>query len=118
MPVRRNRNHKSARPATSPVIKDVPTLLQKAQEYIDKLDPQGALIFLKEAMALEPENIQVIDLTASTLMDAGDDENAFPVRSVLLLLSSDPCVAAREERPDRPRSQLREVDVPGTAPGA
>ncbi|KAK8831421.1 hypothetical protein WA577_000508 [Blastocystis sp. JDR] len=79
MTIKRGRNHKSTRPAAPPAIKDTATLIKKAQDCIDKLDPQGALIFLREALALEPENIQVIDLTASTMMDAGDDENAFPL---------------------------------------
>lgn len=118
MTIKRGRNHKSTRPAAPPAIKDTATLMKKAQDCIDKLDPQGALIFLREALALEPENIQVIDLTASTMMDAGDDENAFPVRYVFRRLSSYPNVVACKECADGPKAQLRKVDVFGPTPSA
>lgn len=118
MTIKRGRNHKSTRPAAPPAIQDTATLMKKAQDCIDKLDPQGALIFLREALAKEPENIQVIDLTASTMMDAGDDENAFPVRIVFRLLFSYPLVVTCKKCTDGPRTQLRKVDVLGTTPSS
>ena len=42
----------------------------------------GAIIYLKDALNKEPENIEIIDLTASTLMELGNDEEAFPVFSI------------------------------------
>lgn len=65
------------------MITDVPTLLQKAQEYIDKFKLEEALIVLKQALNLEPENVTVIDTTSSVLMELGKTDDAFPVGFML-----------------------------------
>ena len=64
---------------TTRVITDVPTLVQLARESIDKLDPKSAIVYLKEALKFEPNNWEVVDLTASMLIDLGDEEEAFKV---------------------------------------
>lgn len=80
MKKRSTRGARNTKRAVAPLITDVPTLLQKAQENIDKLEWDNALIYLKQALNLEPDNISVIDTTASALMEVGNAEDAFPVR--------------------------------------
>lgn len=80
MKKRSTRGVRNTKRAVAPLITDVPTLLQKAQENIDKLEWDNALIYLKQALNLEPDNISVIDTTASALMEVGNAEDAFPVR--------------------------------------
>ena len=43
-----------------------------------------ALVYLKQALNLEPENITVIDMTASVLMELGETDDAFPVSFLLI----------------------------------
>lgn len=76
---RGNKHVQAAKRAVVPMIKDVPTLLQKAQESIDKLDWKMAVVYLKQALTQEPENIGIIDMTAGALMEIGETEEAFPV---------------------------------------
>ena len=82
MPNHRRNNKKSTFRTISQQKLSVPELLQKAQECIDKMEFSGAIIYLKDALNKEPENIEIIDLTASTLMELGNDEEAFPVFSI------------------------------------
>ena len=82
MPNHRRNNKKSTFRTISQQKLSVPELLQKAQECIDKMEFSGAIICLKDALNKEPENIEIIDLTASTLMELGNDEEAFPVFSI------------------------------------
>ena len=72
MKKRSTRSAKNTKRAAAPLITDVPTLMQKAQENIDKLEWDNAL-------NMEPDNINVIDTTASALMEVGNAEDAFPV---------------------------------------
>lgn len=83
MTKRWNRSSAAAKKRSAPLITDVPTLLQKAQEYIDKFKLEEALIVLKQALNLEPENVTVIDTTASVLMELGKTDDAFPVGFML-----------------------------------
>ena len=76
---RGNKHVQAAKRAVVPIIKDVPTLLQKAQESIDKLDWKMAVVYLKQALTQEPENIDIIDMTAGALMEVGETDEAFPV---------------------------------------
>lgn len=82
MPNHRRNNKKSTFRTISQQKLSVPELLRKAQECIDKMEFSGAIIYLKDALNKEPENIEIIDLTASTLMELGNDEEAFPVFSI------------------------------------
>ena len=82
---RGNKHVQAAKRAVVPMIKDVPTLLQKAQESIDKLDWKMAVVYLKQALTQEPENIDIIDMTAGALMEIGETEEAFPVRIQFVL---------------------------------
>lgn len=84
MTIRRKQHGKSAATAISQKM-DVPSLLQYAQECIDKMEFTKAIIYLKDALNKEPENITVIDMTAATYMELGNDEEAFPVYMVQLL---------------------------------
>ena len=79
MKKRSTRGARNQKRAVAPLITDVPTLMQKAQENIDKLEWDNALIYLKQALNIEPDNISVIDTTASALMEVGNAEDAFPV---------------------------------------
>ena len=79
MKKRSTRGAKNTKRAVAPLITDVPTLMQKAQENIDKLEWDNALIYLKQALNMEPDNIGIIDTTASALMEVGNAEEAFPV---------------------------------------
>lgn len=79
MKKRSTRSAKNTKRAAAPLITDVPTLMLKAQENIDKLEWDNALIYLKQALNMEPDNINVIDTTASALMEVGNAEDAFPV---------------------------------------
>ena len=82
---RGNKRVQNAKKAAVPLIKDVPTLLQKAQESIDRLDWRMALAYLKQALTIEPENITIIDMTAGAMMELGETEDAFPVRLWVLV---------------------------------
>ena len=75
---RRNTNRRVKSPITQQT-QDVPSLLQSAQEFIDKMEFTSAIVYLKNALNLEPENITIVDMTAATLMEMGNDEEAFPV---------------------------------------
>lgn len=84
MTIRRKQHGKSAATVISQKM-DVPSLLQHAQECIDKMEFTKAIIYLKDALNKEPENITVIDMTAATYMELGNDEEAFPVYITQLL---------------------------------
>ena len=78
MPSKRNRNDKSNKGKS--FVADVSTLLQRAQNCIDKMDGKGALLHLEEALKQQPDNLEVVDKTANVYMELGEDEKAFPVR--------------------------------------
>lgn len=84
MTKRSNRPSTNARKGCAPLITDVPTLLKNAQENSDMLQWKKALVYLKQALNLEPENITVIDMTASVLMELGETDDAFPVSFLLI----------------------------------
>lgn len=79
MPICRKNKSRQYKTNTTQENLDVPTLLQKAQESIDKMEYTTAIIYLKSALNKEPENITIIDMTAATHMEMGNDEEAFPV---------------------------------------
>lgn len=74
------------------MITDVPTLLKNAQENIDTMKWKNALVFLKQALNIEPENVTVIDTMASVLMELGETDDAFPVGFILILGNSLICL--------------------------
>lgn len=77
MPSKRNRNDKSNKGKS--LVADVSTLLQRAQNCIDKMDGKGALLHLEEALKQQPDNLEVVDKTANVYMELGEDEKAFPL---------------------------------------
>ena len=79
MPGPRRNINRRVKPSIVQQTQDVPSLLQSAQEFIDKMDYTSAIVFLKNALIKEPENITVVDMTAATLMEMGNDDEAFPV---------------------------------------
>lgn len=87
MPITRKNKQRQYKTSAFQQNLPVPALLQKAQESIDKMDYTGAIIYLKNALNKEPENITVIDMTASVHMEMGNDEEAFPVFNFYSLLA-------------------------------
>ena len=79
MPITRKNKQRQYKSSASQQNLPVPELLQKAQESIDKMDYTSAIIYLRSALNKEPENITIIDMTASVYMEMGNDEEAFPV---------------------------------------
>ncbi|KNB41575.1 hypothetical protein JH06_4976 [Blastocystis sp. subtype 4] len=79
MTKRRNRPSTNTKKGCAPLITDVPTLLKNAQENIDTMKWKNALVFLKQALNIEPENVTVIDTMASVLMELGETDDAFPL---------------------------------------
>ena len=79
MPGHRKQHVKQFTKPSSQNNMDVPSLLQFAQQSIDKMEFDKAIICLKDALNKEPENITVIDMAAETMMEMGNDEEAFPV---------------------------------------
>ncbi|XP_014668658.1 PREDICTED: probable assembly chaperone of rpl4 isoform X2 [Priapulus caudatus] len=54
----------------------VDSLLQKAQECIDRFDNDVAKKFCDRALAIEPDNVNVLETTASLLLETGQVEQA------------------------------------------
>lgn len=92
MTKRRNRPSTNTKKGCAPLITDVPTLLKNAQENIDTMKWKNALVFLKQALNIEPENVTVIDTMASVLMELGETDDAFPVGFILILGNSLICL--------------------------
>ena len=92
MTKRRNRPSTNTKKGCAPLITDVPTLLKNAQENIDTMKWKNALVFLKQALNIEPENVTVIDTMASVLMELGESDDAFPVGFILILGNSLICL--------------------------
>lgn len=80
-------------------MKDVPTLMKLAQDDIDKLNPEGALGYLEEALRQEPDNLDIVDKTANVYMELGEDEKAFPV-VIPILTDSQLLVKSAKEDPE------------------
>ena len=77
MPSRRRNNNRGAKGGG--LIKDVPTLMKMAQDNIDKMNAEGAIAYLEEALKQQPNNLDIVDKTANVYMELGEDEKAFPV---------------------------------------